>query len=85
MSLEVLRCSGKASVCCVVVDDALVVKFSIVQAFYRDEVIGVVADGDELRWVKMNIANLPYPRGKKQVRWEGDMARLIVQAIKGCF
>jgi hypothetical protein len=40
-------------------------------------VTDVQADGDELDYIINNFPNLPYPKHKRVVRWDGDLAKLI--------
>ena len=44
-------------------------------------VVEVLADGHEFEWIKENFVNLPYPKNGPVVRWFGDMAKMIANAL----
>ncbi len=56
-------------------------------AFATPDNVYLVADGDELEWVRRNIAGIPLPANNHSFDrfiWVGDIARTIAAAITCC-
>ena len=50
----------------------------------KAEVCKLQADGDELDFILYSFVNIPHPvNSQKVVKWHGDMARFIVDNLRG--
>jgi hypothetical protein len=48
----------------------------------NEEISFIQADGHELDFILANFTNLPYPKGRRVVRWYGETARFIYQNLR---